>query len=135
MSRPTILHLDRSRANRSLVAAAHLRIAPGSALVQLVDVDAAREFFDSEETFDLALIAQDLAEPGEGLEFAKWLREEHPLAPPVYILEDELQPCAIVEAMAVGIEGVLPTGDPAAFTDALTDLFSLHLPTGNPRLI
>ena len=135
MSRTTILHLDRSAATRSLVSATHLKIAPGSALIQLSDADAARELFDAEETFDIALIAQDLEQPGDGIEFVRWLRSEHPLGPPVYMLEDQLEPCSIVEAMEAGIEGVLPTGDPAAFADALTDLFSLHLPTTNPRLI
>ncbi len=104
-------------------------------MIQLSDVEAAREFFNADETFDLALIAQDLEEPGDGIEFVRWIRSEHPLGPPVYMLEEQLEPCAIVEAVESGIEGVLPTGDPAAFTDALADLFSLHLPVGNPKLI
>lgn len=135
MSRTTILHLDRSAVTRSLVAETHLRVAPGSALVQLIDADAAREFFSGDDIFDLVLIAQDLEEPGDGLEFVRWLRAEQQLGPPIYILEEKLEPCAIVEAMEEGIEGVLPTGEPAAFVDALSDLFSLHLTATHPPLL
>lgn len=131
----TILHLDRSVATQNLVAATHLRVAPGSALLQLTDAAAAERFFETEPPFDLVLIAHDLTEPGEGLRFAKWLREAQPAGPPIYILEDRLEPCAIVDAMELGIEGVLPTSDPAALADALADLFELHLTANRPRLL
>lgn len=135
MSNAAILHLDRSSAVRSLVAATHLRIAPGTALLQLSDASAAQEFFETDDVFDLVLVAHDLETPGEGFRFAKWLREAVPAGPPIYILEDHLEPCFIVDAMELGIEGVLPTGDPAALVDALGDLFELHLTTSRPRLL
>lgn len=135
MSNAAILHLDRSTAIRSLVAATHLRVAPGTALLQLSDASAAREFFVTDSVFDLVLVAHDLEEAGDGYAFVKWLRETVPAGPPIYILEDHLEPCFIVDAMEYGIEGVLPTADPAALANALEDLFELHLTTSRPRLL
>ena len=135
MSQSIILHLNPSEATRSLVASTQRRVAPDAELVQLQEVGAAQEALDAGETFDLVLVAQDLEEPGDGLDFVKWVREEHPMGPPIYILEEKLEPCFIVDAVAMGVEGVLPTGDPAAFADALADLLSLHVPAAQARMI
>ncbi|MGV3616044.1 MAG: hypothetical protein ACO1SV_11980 [Fimbriimonas sp.] len=127
MSHATVLHLDVSESTRNLVAATQVRVAPGSALVQISDPDAARQLLQEESEFDIALVALDLEKPGDGLGFIRWLRDEHPLGPPVYVLQSQLEPCLVVDVLNAGAEGVIPTDDPIAFTDAISDLFGLHL--------
>ena len=128
MSRSNILHLDPSEANRSLVAACHLRMAPSSSLVQVTDPDSARRLIDADTTFDLVLVAIDLDKPKSGLDFIRRLREEHTYGPPIYTLHSTLDPCVIRDVILAGAEGVLPTSDPGAFSEALHELFGLHLP-------
>jgi DNA-binding NarL/FixJ family response regulator len=128
MDTPALLHVDPNQEGLARVATIHRRYAPPSALTQFPSVTAARLALDAGAEFDLALISLDSDSPGGGLDFVRWIRREHPLGPPVFVLHTDLEPCLVVEAVEAGAEGLLPVcEDPEAFEKALAELFELHL--------
>jgi hypothetical protein len=110
-----------------LVRTVHLTSTRGTALVELPDLEQAMEHWDRMETFDLAFIV--IPEEGRvaALNFVRHIRLAFSFTPPIYLLEPNLDPCFIAEAVAAGAEGVLPSSDHGALASAVQELVHIHL--------